>query len=234
MSEFAAYYVPRLTPPLTEMQEIWSRDFTPNTEGFICDWLICGPFPSPGDRFANRKREINGWNTDFLLDDNGAGETKIQPRAEQEHIARFPGGTRAPWKSMDVRVAWQPVHTGKDSYLDLARAFTNDVLFDSRVLTEQCIGYAACYIHLPEDLYGFVSVGSDDGYRLWIDETLIADHPVFRPAKADQEKYPVRLSKGKHRILVKVHNDIGEHGMYLRLLDRHGKPVTNYTVKIIP
>lgn len=234
VTEFAAYFVPRLTPPLAEMQEIWSRGFKPNAEGFIRDWLICGPFPSPGDRFANEKRQITGWDTDFLSNDGKPGETAIQPRPEEEHVAKFPAGTRAPWKPMDVRVAWQPVHTGESNYLDLAKAFTNDVLFDSKVLTEQCIGYAACYIDLPEEVDGTLAVGSDDGYRIWIDDTVVAEHIAFRGAATDQEKYPVRLTKGKHRILVKIHNDLGGHGVYLRLLDRDGKPITGYTIKLIP
>ncbi len=237
VSEFNAYYIPRLTPPVLEMQEIWSKEFKPSTDGYIRDWLVCGPFPSPGLRYAVSKKPAN-WDKDFLdtcwIYGSGHGEPVIKPAVEKEHVASFPAGTNASWKAMDVRVAWQPVHAGDDNYLDMAKSFVNDLIVKPGRIVEQSFGYAACYLDVPADVEAILAVGSDDGYKIWLDEKVIAENIVFRSPVPDQEKYPVKLTKGKHRLLIKVHNDIGGHGLFLRFLDKNGKPVTQYTVRLVP
>jgi len=237
VSEFNAYYIPRLTPPVLEMQEIWSKPFKPSPEGFIRDWLVCGPFPSPGLRYAVNNKPAN-WDVDLLdscwIYGAGHGEPVIKPTVEREHVASFPAGTTASWKPMDVRVAWQPVHAGAENYLDLGKHFYNDLIVKPGRIVEQSFGYAACYIDVPTDLDATLSIGSDDGYKLWIDEKIIAENITFRGAAQDQEKYPVKLTKGKHRLLVKVHNDIGGQGLFVRFLDKQGQPITNMAVKLAP
>ncbi len=237
VSEFDAYYIPRLTPPVLEMQEIWSKEFKPSTDGFIRDWLVCGPFPSPGLRYTVGNKPKN-WDEDLLdtcwIYSFGHGEPVIKPTVDREHVASFPAGTLARWKPMDVRVAWQPVHVGAENYLDMGKQFINDLLVKPGQIVEQCFGYAACYLNVPADMDATLAIGSDDGYKIWLDEKIVAEKIVFRGAGQDQEKYPVKLAKGKHRLLVKVHNDIGGHGIFLRFLDKKDKPVTNIIVKLAP
>jgi hypothetical protein len=237
VAEFAAFHIPRLTPPITEMAEIWSKNFKPSAEGFIRDWLVCGPFPSPGNRYAQDKKLAN-WNADLLdtcwIYGSGHGEPVIKPYVGQEHFAWFPGGTSAKWKPMDIRVAWQPIHTGTDNYLDLGKSFTNSLITSPGHMVEQCIGYAACYLDVPADVNASLLIGSDDGYKIWLDENIVAEKIIFRGASPDQEKFPVTLTKGKHRLLIKVHNDIGGHGLYLRFQTPDGKPVTNLTIRLAP
>ncbi len=237
VSEFDAFFIPRLTPPIMEMQEIWSKPFKPSAEGYIRDWLVCGPFPSPGLRYAQQNKPAN-WDEDMLdtcwIYGNGHGEPVIRPHVGQEHVASFPEGTQAPWKPMDVRVAWQPVHMQDDNRLDLAKCFTNSLLVKSGRIVEQCFGYAACYIDTAADIDGVISIGSDDGYKIWIDDKVVGEKVVFRGANPDQETIPVQIAKGRHRILIKIHNDIGGHELYFRFLDKAGKPVTDYTVHLAP
>jgi len=235
-AQFDAYHIPRLTPPVVEAQEDWSKDFAPSADGFIRDWLVCGPFPSPGLREEIKDKPIN-WDQDML--DNcwiygaGRGEAVIQPRVDHEHVAFFPAGTLALWKPMDVRVAWQPVHADGDR-LDLKDRFLNNMIVKSGQVVEQCFGYACAYLDVPHDLDASLAVGSDDGYKIWIDDQLVADLVVFRGAAVDQEKHPVKLTKGRHRLLVKVHNDIAGHDLFLRFLDADDKPITDYVVRLTP
>ncbi|NLX06993.1 MAG: hypothetical protein GXY33_17790, partial [Phycisphaerae bacterium] len=97
-----------------------------------------------------------------------------------------------------------------------------------------CFGYACAYLDVPHDLDASLAVGSDDGYKIWIDDQLVADLVVFRGAAVDQEKHPVKLTKGRHRLLVKVHNDIAGHDLFLRFLDADDKPITDYVVRLTP
>jgi hypothetical protein len=237
ITEFDAFYHPRLTPPVSEMQEIWTRTFSPSPKGYIKDWLVCGPFPAPGLRYDSTGKPPN-WDHDFLdvcwIYGRGLGEPVIQPKVEQEHHAFFPAGTKAPWKAMDVVVAWQPLHAGDNGRVDLAKVFKNNILYDREQIVEQSFGYAACYLDLPTDIKGFISIGSDDGYKIWIDDKVAAENVVFRGAIPDQERYPVNVAKGKHRILVKLHNDIVDHEFYFRFLDKNEKPIQSYTVHLTP
>lgn len=110
----------------------------------------------------------------------------------------------------------------------------NDLISKSGRVVEQCFGYACGWLVLSEDFDGLLAIGSDDGYRLWIDDQLFAQKVVFRSAGADQETYPLTLAKGTHRLLLKVHNDLGSHGFYLRLLDKETKqPFRDYHVRIV-
>lgn len=240
VSTFGAHYLPRITPPITEMQEVFSSDFRPTEKGYVSDWLICGPFPSPGTRYSNDRPTF--WYRDFLkshwIYGSGGGEIEIRPLPEVEHVAEFPSDSDISWRPMDVRVAWQPVHTPKkgntEGRLNLAERFSNDILHDQNRITEQCYGYAYCLIKFPSDFTGKLSIGSDDGYQIWLDGKRIAEKIVFRGANPDQDAYDVHISKGEHRMLIKVHNDIGGHELYLRFLNSDGTPFKDYIVRMVP
>lgn len=239
VTAFDAYRVPRVTPPLKEMQEIWSGDFQPSPKGFVKDWLLCGPFPSPGNRYdLKEKRHRWNYDKDFLKRHwrYGArgGEAVIMPKVDREHVVLFPSEQGVPWKPMDVRVAWQPWHADDDGFVDMGRAFSNDLLVDPGQTVEQCFGYALCYLNIPRDFSGVLCIGSDDGYRIWVGNQEFAHKVAYRQAKPDQESYPIRLTRGLHRVLIKVHNDIGGHSLYLRLKDGQGMPITDYTVQLLP
>lgn len=239
VTAFDAYRVPRVTPPLREMQEIWGNDFSPSPEGFMKDWLLCGPFPSPGNRYdLQKERHRRQYDVDLLKQHwrygRRGGEKVITPKVDQEHHARFPARQGVPWKPMDVRVAWQPWHAGDDGFVNLGKAFTNDLLVEQGQNVEQSFGYALCYLDIPREITGTLCIGSDDGYRIWIDDQVFAHKEAYRQAKPDQESYPIRLARGLHRVLVKVHNDIGSHSFYLRFKDSEGNPITNYTIQLLP
>jgi len=235
ITEFRAYHVPQLTSPITEMQELWSRKFQVDSDGYIRDWLVCGPFPSPGNRYeTDGMRKVVNWDTDFLVDDWIYGpnhpETAIRPFVGMKHAVRFPAVQSAPWKPMEVYVVWQPVHASS-AFVDISKSLMNDVVSIAGKEVEQCFGYMYCNIVCANDIDAKLSVGSDDGYRIWIDGVLAAEKQAFRSAIPDQESYPVKLTKGTHRILVKLHNDIGGHGLYLRFIDTlSARPITGVDI----
>ncbi len=235
VTEFRAFHIPQLTPPLTEMQELYNRKFQPDAEGFIRDWLVVGPFPSPGNRYdGSGARKVVGWETDFLVDDwiNGPNhpETRIEPTVGMKHAVRFPAEAGAPWKPMEVYVAWQPVHAASN-LVDLTGPLMNDIITPAGKVVEQSFAYAFCNIVSRKDIDARLLIGSDDGYKIWIDGALAAEKQAFRSPVPDQESYPIKLTRGAHRILLKIHNDIGGHGFYLRFTDAStGKPVTDMDV----
>ena len=235
VAEFSALCAPRITPPVTEMQEIYNSDFTPDKDGWINDWLICGPFPATGNRYT--RQEPAFWNHNFLAPHYHYGrpydDSTIKPQVDQRHFVTFTENPQTKWKTGKATVNWFPYH-GKNGLIDFAAAFRQSNVFEEHRTVENCYGYAICYLTLKNDFKGVLAVGSDDGYKIMIDKKLVAQKVVYRGAVPDQEKYPVELTAGEHRIMVRIHNDINDHGFFLRFLNPDGTSFTGYTVKIVP
>lgn len=164
--------------------------------GFISDWLICGPFPNPLPAGTARNEHTSpcvGFETDYLTEQGGEGA--IEPVVGMAH------------KSPDGRtIAWRPVTT--------PTVFVN---FDAEFKpNDNVVAYAACYLESPIAQNVVLSVGSDDGIKIWIDDRLVHDHHIGRAAAPDQDIVVVRLRRGIHRCLVKVDEGHGEWGFYLR------------------
>jgi len=64
-------------------KDILTEEYSLNKDGFICDWLICGPFPNPGE-WPN----LANWDTDFLAADGG--EAKIRPTSKMNYRSKLP------------------------------------------------------------------------------------------------------------------------------------------------
>lgn len=64
-----------------------------------------------------------------------------------------------------------------------------------------------------------LSLGSDDGIKVWLDSTLVFQHDVYRGAHPDQEAVDVTVPPGEHRLLLKINNGSGPTGFYFALAD---------------
>ncbi|MCH2129440.1 MAG: PSD1 and planctomycete cytochrome C domain-containing protein [Pirellulaceae bacterium] len=60
-----------------------------------------------------------------------------------------------------------------------------------------------------------LSLGSDDGLKLWVNGRMVVDKKVTRnEAAADQEKATIQLAAGRNEILMKITNADGKSGFY--------------------
>jgi hypothetical protein len=183
-----------------------SGPYALDTDGFIKNWLIVGPFPNPGERPDNK-----GYGIDYLKDYGGeAGHT---PAAGLE-IAT--GGAKEGEKRP---VTWQ-AYAGTDStinFFDVPHLKLEDQQDD--ILT-----YSACWVESEKDQEVEVRVGSDDGYKLWIDHKHIKNVHEYRAVDTDQETYTLQLAAGKKTLLlIKVDQDWGGYCFMLRLVTKDGK-----------
>ncbi|QDT74791.1 PSD1 and planctomycete cytochrome C domain-containing protein [Lacipirellula limnantheis] len=64
----------------------------------------------------------------------------------------------------------------------------------------------------PQDLE--ISLGSDDGIRVYLNNELLLQRDDSRSAAADQEKLVLKLKRGENRLLVKILNFAGQSGFY--------------------
>jgi len=74
----------------------------------------------------------------------------------------------------------------------------------------QAVAYAECTFAAPADGELLLRLGSDDGYRLYLNGRCVADVPVFRGSAPGQEEYRLPVGKGANHLLLRVHQGIGD------------------------
>jgi len=63
-----------------------------------------------------------------------------------------------------------------------------------------------------------VSLGSDDGIKVWLNTKQVLSKNVARGAAPDQEKLTLDLNKGRNELLLKITNSGGIAGVYFRTM----------------
>lgn len=111
-------------------------------------------------------------------------------------------------------VAWKKVQADSTGYVNMDALVTpNDF----------ATAYALTYVYSPRPQKVRVFLGSDDGVRLWVNDTLVHHNPVLRPPAPDQDQTTVDLQAGWNKLLVKVVEVLGFWGFYLRIPDPFGE-----------
>jgi len=112
--------------------------------------------------------------------------------------------------------AWQSINSKRD-YIDFSSYFTT---------TTNVVAYAHLYLNAPAATPCQLVFGSDDGIRIWLNGDRIYDLHVHRSADPNQNKQDITLQPGWNRLLVKVDQEAGGWGFFMRLLTPDGKPLT--------
>lgn len=175
--------------------------------GFIDHWLVIGPFPNPGERPDNA-----GFNVDYLKEYGGeAGHT--------------------PTKGMEIKDA-----NGNTFKWQQYEGTSTDISFFAieglglEPQQEDILCYVACWLDSDADKEVELRIGSDDGYKLWVNHKLVGEQNVYRSMEMDQETYKVKLNKGQNLVLIKITQDWGEYEFMFRVVDSEGKQVPGIKV----
>lgn len=174
----------------------------PGKSDFIRDWLVCGPFPNAPD--ANpidfkHDRRCSGYFNDLLLP--AGGEAAADPKEgdsfrEEESNRMF---------------HWDRIQSKEDLI-----SFEN--LFKPNDLV---VAYAFCHIDSASDTPAILSLGSNDGVRVFVNGEMVHDFLTGRWLGKDTDYIPIQLKKGINRLLIKVEEGTGDWGFSARLLDYH-------------
>lgn len=170
---------------------------------FIRQWLVCGEFPNPpheGSVHYNHTPPCVGLDTDYLVEHGG--EANIQPVAGMKH--KRPDKTEATWFA----------HTAETGIVDLSG------LLKGRQ-TDDVVAYAFAIIEAQEDSSCLLTVGSDDGVRVWLNGKVVDNVIAGRYMVADTDTIPVSLRKGVNRLLIKVEQGAGDWGCIVRVSGPH-------------
>ncbi|MCD6339185.1 MAG: HEAT repeat domain-containing protein, partial [Verrucomicrobia bacterium] len=92
---------------------------------------------------------------------------------------------------------------------------------------EQAVAYARTHLWLPAEREAILHLGTDDGFKLWVNGRLVAKHNVMRAVQPDQEKIPIRLRQGWNDLLLKVTQNNQGWGFCARLTGPDGAPLSD-------
>ena len=114
-------------------------------------------------------------------------------------------------------IKWKTEKASQSGYLNLISILGNR---NSDVSPRAYgIAYAYAEVESPDDREVKMTLGSNDGSKMWINNEVVYDRHVPRNAVADQEMLTVNFKKGINKILVKVENLGASWGLFIRVVN---------------
>lgn len=140
------------------------------------------------------------------------------PADDEPLLPPNPVDVTQPVRLGDRELAWRYHHETKSEQgvvelLDLFPDATN------------CAAYAYAEVTSEGERDVLLKLGSDDGYRLWLNGEAVGRFDGGRMMKVDEETIPARLVAGVNRILFRVDNGGSRWAFALRITDPAGKPL---------
>ena len=84
------------------------------------------------------------------------------------------------------------------------------------------VAYTYATVHSPEEREVEFRFDSDDQGKIWVNGIEVFAHTKAFTAEIDNFKFPVKLNAGLNSVLVKVCEETGGWGFYLRITDKDG------------
>ena len=139
----------------------------------------------------------------------------------------------------------QPFGPESDGTLDLAKNFGGgnqawrfDAAFKDAQVNPLADGVNASYvarrIFSPTARKVEVALGSDDGFRLFLNGKEVASNRIDRAAAPNQDKATLDLVAGTNVVVFKIVNTGGDAGFYWRALDRADELAGDLTAALLP
>jgi hypothetical protein len=146
------------------------------------------------------------------------GPFKAATTGEEIHDVRFEPeeGYKPERVYTDAKLEWEP----REEWVD------GEVIPLSRRLNTAQYLYREITLPVPMELR--LSLGSDDGIKVWLDGDLKLSNNVMRAAEPDQEQISVFLPEGKHDLLIKISNRADECGFYFKPIDDGGRALFEF------
>ena len=157
---------------------------------FVLEWHIAGPFPLE-------------WSGDNVNVGTPAGFTRAYPPETE-------GNPSAMFNTVDGRSGWRYVESSLSGLLDLRTHFTT---------TNNVLCYARTTITAPRDMDVTLSLGSNDGAKVFVNGAEVFALSAGRKADPHMNEIPVHLNAGENTVLVKVMNLGGGWQLYLSAND---------------
>jgi hypothetical protein len=190
----------QLRKGVIEEQKWTVKLFDFETEGqwhFVKDYAVAGPFPLEWDgtwtdSTMTVANSLPGFNRPF----------EPENRANWTAVARF--------ETMDGESGWKRVSRNEVGYLDLNLHLQTTV---------NTVAYVRYTISSPDRRQIKLSIGTNDGARVWLNGTLVHTDETAHGAVPHQNIVPVELNPGSNTVLAKIYNVGGGWGLYMAVDD---------------
>jgi hypothetical protein len=192
--------------------------FQPTAGGMIVDWTLFGPFANPGGRGYDQGLDI-----DYLKPVGGEKDANLNldaafdytwPDGMKHFLENAPDKTRI--RSLEYHGASVADYYGSKDYIDFLMVLEPE---------KYVVGYAFCYLYVPQETKIKLKTGSDDGCLVFLNHQKLWRNKIYRKAKPDDDTILATLHKGLNPLLVKISQDGGGWGFYLRVTDMDDQPI---------
>ncbi len=154
-----------------------------------------GDVPAPDDPWLfNRKWLVTG---PYPLEADPDDESKIPPGFERVYPPETNMQSDATFSTLDGPSSWRMTEAGVSGLLDVTKCFET---------TDDVVGYARCLLVAPREMDATLSIGSNDGARVWVNGKLVYSKHIPRTGWPHDDNFPVHLKQGANPVLVKVEN----------------------------
>ena len=163
----------------------------------VTPWYVIGPFPND--------REGKGFFTSFPV--------------EKEVLARGDVDQQKQYQGAASQVKWRKatsIERGGHGFVDF-----NEIFYPN----EWVCAYAFKRLSSPKKQEVTLSLGSDDGLKVWFNGKEVISNYIARAARPGEDQVKVVMEKGINTILIKVEEQIGGWGFYLEILGEDGQPL---------
>src|SRR5688500_649330 len=162
------------------------------SEQYMSAWLVAGPVPVATETNPTMDAQEKSFKEEI------PGITVPEKKAV------------APLQLNGKQFAWQLVKTSSD-IVDLDKYYS---------AADFSAAFALAEIKSDREVKSFLSVGSDDGIRIWHNGKLIHDNWVPRGVAKDADLVPITLQTGSNQILLKVQDMQQGWGFVVRVLSK--------------
>ena len=121
------------------------------------------------------------------------------------------------YAGMNSTINWQKIKTDPEGYVNFISIFSNDDAAHGDMVG---MAYAYTEIISPDEGEFTLTLGSNDGAKIWLNDEVVYNVHTGRSAIADQVFLNVHLKKGSNKILAKVENLGANWGLYMRVVDK--------------
>ncbi len=171
------------------------------TNSFIKDWLILGPFPNCDSCSSidyHHDERCKGFFTDYL--ESIGGEKNAIPY----------NGMKVKYIKKNIERTWTKIRSKKNK-IHLTDLNPKDMV----------VAYAFCQIESPKNQKSILSVGSNDGIKVFFNGKQVLENHEYngRWLQTDDDFIPVVLQKGINNLLLKIDQGTGDFGFIARFLD---------------
>ncbi|MBN1349842.1 PQQ-binding-like beta-propeller repeat protein [candidate division KSB1 bacterium] len=115
-------------------------------------------------------------------------------------------------------IIWQPV-VSQTEIVNLIDIFGRNRLFAIYALTE---------IEMTDDCEATLRIGSDDGFKCWLNGEVVGMFDDGRGYTQDEDVLKVNMKKGVNQLLLKIFNWNGNSSFSLKVADADGQPLPFY------